>query len=282
MALYTKLNGKFVKEEDVRISPNNRSFRYGDGFFETFKIHEGKILLADLHFERLFNSLRLLHFDLAVFLTAEYFKEQVLELIKKNRHEKLARVRLTIFRGDGGLLDDVSHFPNHLIQSWPLNEATNVFNQNGLVTDVYTEARKVADHFSAVKSNNYLSYAMAALWAKKNRLNDCFLLNPFDHITDSTIANVFIVSDGVIKTPPLCDGPVNGVMRRHLLASFKINDIAYEESSVSALDLENASEIFVTNAISGIKWVRQFKNRTFENTVSSGLHKQFIAPLLKH
>ena len=56
-------NGKLYKEDEPIISANNRSFRYGDGFFETMKMFNGKIVLRDYHFERLFSSLELLQFE---------------------------------------------------------------------------------------------------------------------------------------------------------------------------------------------------------------------------
>jgi branched-subunit amino acid aminotransferase/4-amino-4-deoxychorismate lyase len=279
MSLFAKLNGKVFKQEEISISPNNRSFRYGDGFFETIKIIKGRIVLKELHFERFFASLELMQFDKPAYFTAEYLAKHILELAIKNNHQALARVRLTVFRGDGGLYEAANHFPNHLIQSWALSNVTSQLNENGLVIDIYREARKNCDSFSGVKSNNFQSYVMASLWAKKQRLNDCILLNPFDRVADATIANVFIVKDGVIKTPPLTDGPVNGVMRRHLINSLKEASIPIEEMSISADDIAEASEVFLTNAIFGLRWVKQAGNSMYSNKFSASIHRQYIAPL---
>lgn len=279
MSIHAVLNGKFVKEEAICISANNRSFRYGDGFFETIKVINQKIVLSDYHFSRLFSSLALLSFDLPVLFSAGYFQNLIEQLVIKNNHQKLARVRITFFRGDGGLYDVVSHYPNHIIQSWPLEPSVNQLNQNGLITDVYTKARKVSDEFSAVKSNNFLCYAMAALWAKTQKLNDCLLLNPYNNIADSTIANVFIVDNGIVKTPPLNDGPVSGVTRKYLLERLPTIDVKCVETSLTTADINQASEIFLTNAISGIKWVKSFGDQQYTNTLSAHIHKQLIRPL---
>lgn len=279
MSIYAKLNGKLVKQEDVSISPNNRSFRYGDGFFETLKVYKGRVILKDLHFERLFASLELLQFDKPTYFTADYLLKHILELAIKNNHNGLGRIRLTIYRGEGGLYEATNHFPNHLIQSWALNNATNQLNENGLVIDVYRDARKTCDCFSEVKSNNFLSYVMAAIWAKKQKINDCLLLNPYNKISDSTIANVFMVKDGVIKTPPITDGPVNGVMRRYLLECFAKDGMRVEEASMSVEDLQGATEVFLTNAIYGLKWVKQMGDSTYTNQLSASIHKRFIASL---
>ncbi len=273
------LNGKLMTEEHVNISPNNRSFRYGDGCFETMKIINGKISLADEHFERLFTSLELLQFDKPKQLTANALKEQIVLLATKNNHQKLGRIRLTFFRSDGGLYDPQNMLPNYIIQTWDLNAANNELNENGLVIDIYTDARKVCDRYSPIKSNNYLSYAMAALWAKKNHLNDALLLNPYDRIADATIANIWMIKDGIIKTPSLQEGCVNGVMRKHLLKCLRAEGIPVEETGITVDELLNAQELFVTNAIYGIKWIRQVGNSNYILHTAAILHKNFIKPL---
>ncbi len=273
-------NGKFSKTGKPLISPDNRSFRYGDGFFETMKMVSGKIQLADYHFERLFSSLELLQFQKPDYFTADYLKEQAGKLAKKNYHHKLARIRLTVFRGDGSLYDVSNHFPHHLIQTWELLPANNSLNENGLMIGIFRDAQKVCDRFSAIKSNNYLSYVMAALWAKQQKLNDAVLLNPYNRVADATIANIFIVKDGVIKTPALTEGAVNGVMRRHLLQLLKQENMPVEETQLTVEELEQASEIFLTNSIYGIKWVKQLGENKYTNQLSSLLHKKMVRTLV--
>jgi branched-subunit amino acid aminotransferase/4-amino-4-deoxychorismate lyase len=272
-------NGKISKTGKLLISPDNRSFRYGDGFFETMKMVNGKLQLANEHMERLFASLELLQFQQPVYFTPSYVLEQVTLLAKKNYHHKLARIRVTIFRGDGGLYDVENHFPHHLIQSWELNPSNNTLNENGLQLGIFTNARKVCDQYSHVKSNNYLSYALAALWAKKQKLNDAVLLNPYDRIADATIANVFVVKDGLVKTPALTEGAVNGVMRKYILQSLRHENMPVEETQLTVEDLLQASEIFLSNSIYGIRWVKQLGDSGYTNQLSALLHKKFILPL---
>jgi len=277
MTEYINWNGKIVEKDTFRISPDNRSFRYGDGFFETMKIMNENILLAGFHFTRFFASLQLLSFDVPVLFTSEYFIRQVQNLVIKNKHSSLARVRLMVYRGNGGLYDPENHYPNFVIQSWSLDKATNELNTNGLDIDIYTEARKVSDSFSMVKSNNYLPYAMAALWAKKNKLNDCLLLNPYDNICDSTIANIFVVQDNVIKTPAIAEGCVNGVARLYLIECCKKDNISISETTISAQDILHASEVFLTNAVAGIRWVKQLGERSYnEPFVAGQLHNDYM------
>ncbi len=272
-------NGKISKAGKPIITPDSRSFRYGDGFFETMKLVNGKLILADYHFERLFASLSLLQFQQPVYFTPAYLYDQVTTLAKKNYHAKLARIRITIFRGEGGLYEVENHFPHHLIQSWELNPANNQLNENGLVVGVYQDAKKICDGFSHVKSNNYLSYAMGALWAKKQKWNDAILLNPYGRVADATIANVFVVKDGLVKTPALTEGPVAGVMRRHLMQQMRKENIPVEETQIEAEDILEASELFLTNAIYGIRWVKQLGKNGYTNSLAAMLHKKLVIPL---
>lgn len=277
MTEYINWNGKIVEKDKFHISPDNRSFRYGDGFFETMKIMERSILLANFHFTRFFFSMQLLSFDVPMLFTPEYFTAQIQNLISKNKHSSLARVRLMVYRGNGGLYDPENHYPNFVIQSWSLDEAVSDLNSNGLDIDIYTEARKVCDSFSMVKSNNYLRYAMAALWAKKNKLNDCLVLNPYDNICDSTIANIFIVQDNLIKTPAIAEGCVSGVARSYLIECCKKDNIPISETTISAEDILHASEVFLTNAVAGIRWVKQLGERNFNKpSIAVQLHNDYM------
>ena len=262
---YYNLDGKIFLEGENNISVNNRSFRYGDGFFETIKLMNGCIQLRELHFSRISNSLKTLGFVATKHFSFENLEKKVLELAIKNNHQHLGRKRITFFREDAGLFEVTNFHPHILIQSFQLSDTVNELNENGLVIDVYPLAKKSCDIFSNIKSNNYLQYAMAALWAKENKLNDALLLNTNNKIADSTIANVFIIINNEIKTPALTEGCVNGVMRKHIIETLKHNSIRVVETIVNIEDIASADEIFLTNAIKGIMWVRQFGNNHYAN-----------------
>ncbi|RFM26133.1 aminotransferase class IV [Deminuibacter soli] len=279
---YMMLNGKILPAETACISADNRSFRYGDGFFETMKMLNGVLVLGRLHMERLFASLDTLLFQKPPLLTAESLQEEVLRLVQKNRHQRAARIRITVFRGDGGLYDAENLHPNILIQSWELPPAAGRFNENGLVTGVYTRARKAADDFSHVKSNNYLCYVMAALWAKQQQLNDALLLNTGGRLADATIANIFVVHEGIVKTPAITEGCVGGVMRRHLLAAMHAAGIPAQETRLEPEVLREASEVFLTNSINGIRWVHAVNDQHYRHKVSFMLYNELVLPAWAH
>jgi branched-chain amino acid aminotransferase len=279
MPVFVNWNGKIVKEEQVVISPNNRSFKYGDGCFETMKVINDLLLLKNFHFQRLFSSLETLKFDVPPLLTADSFLNQILELVKVNGHHPLARIRLVVYRGEGGLYDLDNLAPNFIIQTSIGSNDSNIYNSSGFILDFFPDARKTADRFSSIKSNNYLGYAMGALWAKQHQLDDCLLINAHNRLADATIANIFIITNGVIKTPSLSEGCINGVMRKYLIECFLKEGIPFREAEITMEELLNASEVFLTNATYGIRWVKKVASSNYSNTTSSFLHLKYIVPL---
>ena len=254
-------NGKTIAANQPAITASNRGLRYGDGLFETMRYEEGNIPLAPFHFERLFKGLQLLQFECPGYFTPQYLQTQIENLCKKNKMLR-ARIRLTIVRGEGGLYDAANHFPNCIIETLPLQP--RVWNENGLVGGIYTNAQKNADILATIKHNNYLLYAMAALWAKQQRCNDAIVLNNRQTVCDTTIANIFIVKDGRLQTPPLSDGAVAGTLRRWLLENATaITGLPCEEATINTHLLLSADEVFFTNAIYGIRWVQGIENAAY-------------------
>jgi branched-chain amino acid aminotransferase len=276
MSSVINFNGRFLPDDTPIVGAGSRALRYGDGLFETIKIHNKHIVHEELHFSRLFEGLSLLGFDLPKSITRDALRESILLTAKKNNVENAARIRLAFFRTDGGLYDPEHHRPNVLIQAWPLPPQCGTLNVNGLITGVYKLARKSCDAFSNLKSASHLPYVMAALYAKKMKWNDAFVLNAFDRISDSSIANVFIIKQKKLYTPPLAEGCIAGITRRFLLRELPQYGFDIEEKPLCVSDIEAADECFLTNAISGIRWVKEFQDKQFTNVMTKELFEQFV------
>jgi branched-chain amino acid aminotransferase len=256
-------NGKLLPASTPVVASNNRGLRYGDGLFETIKFKKNELILLDEHLARLWQGLKLMQFELPRLFTPDYLEAQIHTLLKKN-NLKNARVRLNIFRGNGGLYDAENNQPNFTIEAIPLETSTERLNSNGLQCCIYSEARKGKDIFSNLKTNQFLPYLMGALHAKKQKCNDAILLNTEHMICDSTIANVFIITNGVIQTPPLTDGCVAGVMRAFVMDNLKNSHFAIEECSLSVENLLQADEVFLTNSIYNMRWVAGIEDSKYK------------------
>ncbi len=189
--MYTCINGQFINSGNAHLSPDNRSFRYGDGCFETMRLVDGKLPLASLHFERLFHTLGALQMQYPGFLNAAYLQKQVLELAAKNQLSQSARIRLSFFRGNGGMYDAGDRQAGWIIQCWPIPSIPPDLNSNGLVSGIYDQGFKAADALANLKTNNFLLYSLAAIHAKAQQWNDALILNHKGSIADATIANFF-------------------------------------------------------------------------------------------
>lgn len=248
---------RIIRSGQALLSPNDRSFRYADGCFETMRVRDGEILLKHYHFERLFSALYQLKYHLPTHYTAAWLEEQVLALVEKNGHRANARIRLTLSGGEGGLYEAPHHGPLVLIQSWPLQPRAQQLNENGLELDICPGITKPCDSYSHIKSSNYLPYVIGAQWAKEAQLNDAIILNSHGRVADTTIANIFLIHNGVVMTPALTEGPVDGVMRRHILQLIQQENIPCRQTAITPDLLQEASEVWVSNAVMGIKWVKR-------------------------
>ena len=272
-------NGALLPASQPLLTADNRGFRYGDGLFETMLVQKDRIRLRNYHFQRLFSGMRLLRFELPPFFTPETLEQQILELSTANGHTGLSRARLVVFRGDGGLFDPADPEPRYIIQATPLATGSHGWNEEGLVIDIFPDGRKSRDPFSCLKSNNYLLYSQAAFYARDRQLNDCLVLNDQGRLADSTIANLFYIKDNKFYTPPLSEGGVAGTMRRYLLEHLPLAGFTISEQQANPEDLENADEVFLTNALKGINWVRSFRHHTYTNQLSSAIYRLLIEKL---
>lgn len=254
---------------------DNRGYRYGDGLFETMKMENGSLLFFSFHMERLWSGMHLLKLERSKLFTPEKLQAEIIQLCRKNHCGELGRVRLSVFRGNGGLYDGDKTL-QYLIEAWPLNKSVNQLNENGLVIGIFPDARKSCDLFSTLKSANYLPYTMAAQYAKEQQLNDCLLLNQYGNIADSTIANIFILKGEGWLTPSLSEGCVNGVMRRHLLQQMGKKGYPVKETTIRTTDLGEAKEIFLSNAIYGIKWIKQLGDTMFGNAETIKIYRDIV------
>jgi branched-chain amino acid aminotransferase len=271
-------NNQFFRTDVPVITSQNRSFRYGDGLFETMQMHEKKILHLDFHFDRLLAGMKLLEMHLPVFFTATYFTDTVNKLLAKNFILQNARIRLTVFRGEEPIYNTENNQANFIIETFSLPEKI-ALNEKGLVIDLFEDGLKSCDQFSNIKSNNYLTSLMALRFASKNNLDEAIVLNSFQRVCESSIANIFIVKNNVLFTPPLSEGCVAGVMRRWMLENLSKRSITVKETELSPQDLLSADELFLTNSIRPVRWVQQFRDKIYRNETAKEIFNFFLENL---
>lgn len=270
-------NGEVIPAETPIITAGNRGLRFGDGIFETIKLINGAMPLFTLHMERLNHGLTVLNMQLPAPYTTDYISQVIQVLYNRNAVEGAARVRLTAVRGNGSLFVAEEPYASLIIQVEPLANDYLLLNETGYTIDVCPGIQKSCDQLCNLKSNNYLPYVMAAQYARQHQLNDCLVLNAHNRICDGTIANVFRIHQNNIYTPPLAEGGVAGVMRKYLLTELPKAGYTVQEKICTPEELEAATEVFLTNALYGIRWVGKFRNKAYDNKLVAVLHKQFVS-----
>lgn len=259
-------NGDFFPADAPLLPVQNRSFKWGDGVFETMKVFRGKLLLEALHFERLAVSLRLLGIKAVESLEQQHLAAKILELCRLNNCLPSARVRLAVFRQDDGSA-------GYSIEAIPLPETTNGWQEEGLEIVLYPFARKSMDAFANLKSANYLPYVLAQQYAAEKGVDNALVLNAQNFLCDSSKANIFLVRGKNIYTPALHQGCINGVMRRVVLEECKKLGYRLFQDEVEESALLAADEVFLTNAIQVIRWVRQYKTAVYTSTETRRIYE---------
>lgn len=267
------INGNIIKKEDASISILNRGFNYGDAVFETIKVSHNKILFWEDHYFRLMASMRILRMEIPMNFTLEFLEKQIFDLVQSNNSStKTIRIKLIVFRNSYGFYLPDNNDVSYVISSETLNEDFYHLQENNNVVDLYKDHYVSADLLSTLKTNNRIINVTGSIFAKENDLDNCLLLNTQKQVVEALNANLFLVKGNTIKTPPLSDGCIKGVMRKQIIDIIKlIPDFVLEEASISPFELQKADELFLTNVIIGIKPITKYRKKEFNTEVARNL-----------
>lgn len=270
---FVNFNGENIEKELVQPFLSNRAFYYGDGFFETIKIMNGKMFLQEKHFARINKAMKVLKLQFKKEQNFQTLEAEINKVLIANNIHQGGRLRVTFFRDGSGFYAPEINEMSFFIE---VTETHNGFelNRKGLNVEVYSEIKKSQNILSGFKSINSAVYVMAGIFQKERGLDDALILNDESNLIESTKSNLFIVADGKFYTPSLDQGCISGVMREFILEKSNQFGIKVYECILSVDDLINASEIFFTNAVNGIVWVGGFRNKRFYNNHTKELMKK--------
>ncbi|MCF8463268.1 MAG: aminotransferase class IV [Flavobacteriales bacterium] len=262
MSNYLLFNGEFHEDGDALLQLSNRGFCYGDGFFESMRISNGKVLFVKGHWNRLSRVCNFLRIQIPVTLTEQSFNEYALALAHRNGL-KNARIRFQGYRMGEGRYAPESNLLGWSMVCQELETSAYTLNKNGLhVAFCNTHTINPAPQ-SSFKSSNSLPYVMASMFVADNKLDDCFLLDPKGYVSEATGSNVFLLKENELLTPNLFYGGVPGVMRSVVLKEAALLGWRTTEALISKNDILAADECFLTNAARGIQWVGAVEKKRF-------------------
>jgi len=265
-------NGNLVAFDDVKITPNNRAFKYGDSVFETIKVVHGKLVFWEEHYFRLMASMRMLRMKIPMNFTLEFLEEQLLKTVSVNENNKNTRARLSVTRKDGGFYTPNTNEIDFLIESQEIEYSTKASYKVDLVKDFYV----YSGHLSTVKTNNKIIHTIASIYAKENELDNCILLNERKGVVEATNASLFLVKGLVIKTPPLTEGCLKGIAREKVKSIIEsTKDFTLEESVISPFEIQKADEVFLTNSILGVQPITNYRKKEFSTEIGKKIAANF-------
>jgi branched-chain amino acid aminotransferase len=265
---FINYNGEILDEEDRIFTLGNRGFKYGDGLFESMRMTKGKLNFADLHADRLQKGMKTLKLEGYSQMDAYFLKDKVEEICKRNKITQNARLRLTVFRNAEGFYTPTQNKNAYTLEVAPLDSSIYEINGKGLIMDIYTDIPKPVNSLSNLKTCNSLTYVMAGIYKEQMRLDEVFILNQNGFLCETISSNVFLVYKGELFTPALSEGCIGGVMRQVVMQLAKKFDLPMIEAQINAEILNEAEEVFITNATKGIQWVMGFNRKRYFNEVS--------------
>ena len=253
-------NQQILRKEGFQIPIANRAFLYGDGLFESVKIINGKPFNLDVHLKRLFSAALLLHLEINV--SRNDFQDDIEILIKENNIKKGGNLKILVFREEGGKYLPENNQASSLIMSETSDKNSFSLNKKGLELGLFKTQLKPMNKLSNYKTISALQSVICSLDARQKGKDDCLMFNTENRIIESANSNIFYVKNNIIFTPQLREGCVDGTMRNCIL-SLKDLDYKIVENEVKIGDILEAEEVFLTNAIEGVRWVSYIKEQQF-------------------
>jgi branched-chain amino acid aminotransferase len=255
------LNGELTPAHAARVPVLDHGLLYGDGVVEGIRFYRGRAFRLDAHLARLQRSARAIRLNLP--LDASALATAIGDTIAAFGAPD-GYLRLVVTRGAGRLGIDPSSCaqPNVFIIADELTMASERMRREGARVIVAATRRLGPDGLDPrVKSLNYLNHILARLEAVNAGADEAILLNGAGHVAEGTADNVFIVRDGVLLTPPTCDGALEGITREVVLELARDLDIAARERSLGPYDLYTADECFLTGTGAELIPVREVDGR---------------------
>jgi branched-chain amino acid aminotransferase len=251
------LNGTLLEHLPDDLLLVQRGLYYGDSVFESIRVLGGRLPLWPQHWARLLAASRLMDYDWPSDWTSDFFHSEILKVLPAPN----ARVRLTVWRSTGGLYRPDNNTPRYLVSTQMLHADRYEWHTQGVRAGVCTSVYLPVDAYSGLKTLNAARYVAASIEAQRNGWDDVIILNAYKRVCEAVSSNVFWWEGDDLFTTPLADGPVTGVFRSLLLSLTDVKMPTIREKSITPEALLEADEVFLTNAVQGIRWVKYLQGK---------------------
>ena len=240
------INGDLFDKSAAKVSVYDHGLLYGDGVFEGIRVYSGKVFRLHEHIERLYESAS--HILLEIPWTRDRLATEVQRTVEANQKTD-GYIRLVITRGEGTLgldpdkcgapqiiiiVDDISIYPPRMY-----DEGMEVITSSYIRCHPNTISPRV-------KSLNYLNNILAKIEATRAGVPEAIMLNHLGEVAECTADNLFLVKHGLLRTPPINAGILEGVTRNTVIDLAEASGITVQEMALTRHDVYTADELFLT------------------------------------
>lgn len=274
------INGELFDEKTAKISVFDRGFLYGDSVYEATRTFNRVAFRINQHLDRLFNSAQKIE------LTPTLSKIEILKVIdqtiKASPHENVS-LRIILTRGtnrDLGLDPELAPSNNLIIISKSIPPNPDWWYSTGL--SMIFHKKKSTQKGSLPKSGNYQENILAHKEALARGAYDAIMVNSEGHVTEGSTSNIWLIKDGIIYTPALSDGVLEGLTRKTLFEMAAHKKIVMKESSLTQDDFLNADECFITSTTRNIVPVTKIEDQIIGQGLPGKRTMELLASYLEY
>ena len=275
------LNGKVVPEKEAKVSVFDHGLLYGDGVFEGVRSYNGRLFKLKEHLERLYRSARTIM--LKIPLSSSEFEGAIIKTLRSNNLND-AYIRVVVTRGAGDLGLDPAKCPSPTIfiitskiQFYP----EELYEKGLTLVTASTRRNDVEALNPAIKSLNYLNNILAKLEATNSGALEAIMLNRDGYVVECSGDNIFIVKEGILYTPPVSVGALEGITRNVVIKLAQSFKIQAKESLLTRYDVYNSDEVFLTGTAAEIIPVTEIDGRCIADGKTGSLTKRLMAGFKK-
>ena len=271
-------NGSILKSNESNLGYENRAFKYGDGIFDTLKFENDILYFLEDHYFRLMSSMRMLRMKIPMDFTLDFYEKQIRLTIMANDLTESARIRVNVFRENGGLYTPKSNDVNFLMEVGALI----VHNDEEREIELFKDFPLASGLLSTVKTNNRIINVLGSIFAKENEYHNCILINEKKELVEALNANVFLLKGDEIITPSLDTGCINGIVRKKIIERPKKHDtFSVHELAISPFELLKVDEVFLTNSINEIQSVHKYRKKMYGTEKTDQIKNLFASEIKK-
>lgn len=270
------IDGNIVEGDQAKVSVFDHGLLYGDGVFEGIRAWDGRVFRLDDHLQRLTYGAKALHLPLPMGIDG--LRDIVQRTVDAAAIPE-AYIRLVVTRGVGALGIDIDSCAEPHV--FCIVDSLKIFPKEkqlaGISLRTSSYRRPESDVLDPrVKSLNYINNILARVEAKRSGADEALLLNRQGHIAEASVANVFVVQEGALRTPPTSDGALDGMTRRTVIELAHELGIIVQEASLTRMDLFRATDAFVTGTGAGLVRVSHLDGELIGNKSPSSVVLQLL------